>query len=570
MGHLWGKKGPTLSKKCARANVWKNNVSPNGSFLLENSRYTENMSRIPVGKERRDYVRDIAFHAVDGKSHLPKFRRENPALITPWRWDPSDEYWRNLPPEYQAQRLTNHDLPLLSQQKIILVAIDAGAGHKRPLIALNHTLDDTFDISLAYCQTFSSKVHKAGSTQPVAKWATEFLQKHMSAQNRLHAPLTHTLLLMQDAPLILHHIGNILEQTQQKEVTLFFTHPDPAFVTGFFYRQLEQEFDKRLTTAMYVTDHFIDDPPHVIWNLIDLDLIFVPNPTTELLLQQQLDFWVRTLAHVRGERFAHRPEVRVAAYPQESFFSQPLRPDLHSRRQQELEPDSQKLQVAIPLGGASPGLSWLTEFLQNLPLGFVSPWTVLRQSDDPTVKEYLKAIQSHGGQRKLVENNQQLVAALGEQYSTSNTPTLIFTKPSELTALHVFDLNQIGGAIPVFLEPVGGQEVNNLTALRSAHLGAVLPSESEQRLVWEQVMSDAVDTNLIERARLWRAQCLPPEPAAAADFLVMAKRTGLLQAIGQHKHTCQTPCSLPNGTEQVWRSLEQFLNQRTTPATALR
>lgn len=438
--------------------------------------------------------------------------------------------------------------PHLDRKALFGVATDAGAGHLRPLKALTHALSDP--IERIYINTIATKTHHAGSTQPILQAATEFLQRTPFLQRNMYASIVHSLLLIEDAPRAIAAFERLIEKAKmagKSDILMIHTNPDPAFVASFYKRQLEHAYNTHITNVVVMTDHFPANS-QLIWNLIDIDIIVAPDELTAEHTQKELAYWAKKMHHLRRDRPEHRPFVMVSGYPQEPFYANTLAPHLIDARLRQLDPNyNDEVNIAIPLGGASPGMPFLAdtvEALSQLPIR-INPWTVFKNRKNIPTEQYYKKMTSLHAHQEMVQTNDALIDALGKKYSSDQPPTLVVVKPGELSNVALYEPSQVGGAILLFTHPVGDQEVQNKRFFQSEEGGRVLPSDGDntklihfmldilQNRQQNQSQSNEL-AMIVEQARYWRALALPNEPHTAALFIYALKKFGVFKAMGKY------------------------------------
>lgn len=450
---------------------------------------------------------------------------------------------------HQAERLRRDTLPNLLGVAMFGISIDAGAGHHRPLSAICSAIEG--GMVCVEVTTLTSRTHYAGSQLEWAKIGAQYLATHQRLQNFAYAPVVHEILIERDSANILAHIEPLLKKAVEqgeKEVLLIHTNPDPAFIAGYYKYQLEKKYGVKLTNVVVITDHFITRS-QCIWNLIDVDIIVAPDRQTQLLTERWLRYWERKMRAHRKERGIHIPEVVVCGYPQDLSFQLDMIPYQYGKRAKELAPGYEGyIDVAIPLGGGSPGMPYLTQLAQALHTqDKVNIWTVYKKRDDPATVDYEAQMKSIGATVEMVTDNGGLINAYAERFRSPNIPTIVIVKPGELSNQMIFAPNQVGGAIFLFVEPVGDQEVQNKLFFQSDEGNHVLPSDEENdhlvHLILELMKSEhpsgATENhelhNVLEKAHTWRGLSLPKDANDAALFIHGLKQYGVLQAMTQYQ-----------------------------------
>lgn len=454
----------------------------------------------------------------------------------------------NISP-YQTEKISLEILQNLGSAEIVFVATDAGAGHLRPALALIAALLES--INCLQIPTISTRTHRRGSRELRLMHIINFVALHKKFQNMVYAPISRQLLLSQDGINVINEVEKQIRlaiNQSKKEIVFIHTNPDPAYIAGFYKHQLEQKHDVKITNVVVITDHFFSRV-QCIWALIDADIIVAPDHQTKKLIQRDLLYWCDKLTRRRKDRSKHLPKVIVCAFPQDPSFGQELSGPLHTKRKENLSPDSNKaVNVAIPLGGAAPGMPFLADLSKNLRnSGKFNLWTLFKQADgDQETQIYEQMMKDLEATTQVVTNNQQLIQAYSDRFNSDNPPDVVIVKPGELSNQTMFDPSQVGGAIFLFTEPVGDQEVQNLLFFQSEEGGRIIPDEKENQaligLILQLVQSGTDNANdnpelksFQEKAKKWRGLSLPRDPQQAALFIVGLKKFGIFAAMSLHQ-----------------------------------
>lgn len=456
----------------------------------------------------------------------------------------SERYLNNLDPCFSFARIDFSKFVGLEKVAPFVLAIDAGAGHLRPLKALQHVLSKY--ITRADVKTLTAKTHSLGSNNPVGKWLMEMQQRHCFFQDLIAAPLAHHLALRQDTKVVVETLKKLIEVARSEdknEVMLIHTNPDPAYISGHRKFELEKEENINICNVLVITDHF-PTHPQFIWNLIDMDIIVAPDEVTAVTTEKELQRWAKKMK----KPIEKLPRVITCGFLQEPFFTCENEEFRNKRLRQTLPESVEKIDVAIPLGGASPGMPFLGDLVKKLhDINFsFNPWSVRKKNGRPMSVVYDEALIKAEGQVVEVDNNDELIDIFGERFISENRPTAVIVKPGELSNLMLFSPKQTGGAIMLLTEPVGDQEKQNKLYFQSKYGGSVLPTDHENQqlvgLVYRNINKDqidGVDTVLFEQfkkqAVKWRGVSLPPDPKIAADFIYGLKKFGIMHAMAQYE-----------------------------------
>ena len=337
------------------------------------------------------------------------------------------------------------------------------------------------------------------------------------------------------------------KKQNQSEVIFIYTHPDPAYIAGFYKHQLETKHGVKITNVLVMTDHFPANP-QFIWNLIDMDLIVAPDELTAKLTEKQLEYWAKIMKPRRLDRNAHLPKVVVSGFPQEPLYQQPINPNIINRQEQ-LDPKYEgPINIAIPLGGASPQMSFLADTILSLKklIPQIKPWTLFKKHTKQSDEIFVEKMHQAGATVETVQDNFQLVTRLCDNFNSDTLPALLIVKPGELSNLALFDPQQKGGVILLFTQPVGDQEVQNIHFLQSESGGCVMPNDrkNQQLIQFLLKIADQSQLEISESEQLsfirksannWRGLSLPKKPNDAAKFIFALRKFGILAVMSKYQ-----------------------------------
>ncbi len=445
----------------------------------------------------------------------------------------------------------NKRIPELLAAYLRVIASDAGAGHRRPAKALGTTYP--INIPCIEVKTLTSGAHRVGSQSASLQRLTQFLAEHQGVQNAIYAPIYHRLLLRRDSESVLREIIPLLleaRSTGRREVVLIHTNPDPAFIASYYKTILENAYGIRLTNVLVMTDHFITRS-QCIWNLVDVDIIVAPDSQTADLTRHELRRWERIMRKSRSTTHGRQiPAVIVSGYPQDPTFVARFEGERALKREHELAPESHDpIDIAIPLGGGSPGMRYLSDLMESVSRDIpVRVWTTYKyRENDTRTDDYTRAMKRIRAETTLVTDNVGLIDAYADRFRSDRTPSLVVVKPGELSNQMMYEPRDVGGAIFLFAPPVGDQEIQNLKFFQSAEGGCVVPSDWDNDALMTLMLrlmtrdTEAIDETtrallheMKEKARGWRGLMLPDDADRAALCIVGLKRYGLLHAMAQY------------------------------------
>lgn len=445
----------------------------------------------------------------------------------------------------------NHELTHLADTDIGFFTTFAGVGHNRVCtdVAAALNLDEETSAlrwKIEVNGTLAGKTHHQGSNNETIKKLIEFVQTHRGVQRLTAWPFNRTK-LRHDSPPVLWAVDEFLKHSQQEKAMLVAFHPDVAYVLSYYKKELEQLYDKDISLVVVMTDH-LHKRPQYVWNLTMADAIITPDSRSADLTQKELPEWNKLFRN--NGRVKQLPIVKHIPYPVNPYLAAEPSPEKIHQRKERLAPKSTDTRVLVPLGGSAPQQEYLFELITSLPPDFSV--TVLLKSNDST-KPFEAKLEQAGITTIAVQTSEELLTTFVEQ--VTNGIDLVITKPSELSALTQLPK----GPLVLFTSPVQDQEVQNLSFKQ---LQGVIPDTTTQ-----QRMHRASPDELAAYATLamqWRGLKLPdgkkPDPKAAAQCIVAAKRAGIFESMMNYtpKEGEGISCL---GAKNFWHELNDIAQQ---------
>lgn len=424
---------------------------------------------------------------------------------------------------------------------IVLAYAPAGLGHLRVTDALRHGLPNDAEPILLPSEGESIRVfHRFTSIHPAAKFVMEWFQH--GSQEAVFTRF-YRRFLRSDVKKMKRQLLTILKQRVElpEKLVIVASHFGIAHQVGMIKKQLAREGGVKVYLIVQVTD----DSPQKIWYVPGADLIVVPSEETRASL----------LAYGKQEGLPP-VEIVVHPYPVSLRLGEKIDQTARLNRRQQLESNSDEpLQIAVPVSGAAVGISALLNLMRLLHKA------MRRVSFQVVVKKtiYTNAFWhslSHTPFATVYSSHsdRQIVELYETAYSQSNI-SLEITKPSEQAFKALYSPSQLGGAILLFLPPVGRQEYDNLEFLRRHGL---IPNSLEQEQLLQHLLPES------DRIRHWRGLILPPQPAEAVKYIKWAVEVGLLAAMDSSTHTIELNESdqvelATDGVRQFWDEVRHLL-----------
>ncbi len=451
------------------------------------------------------------------------------------------------------------DITPLMETSVGLFGTRAGLGHLRVMTAVAHAYPEKTlngHRKILY-ESIASKVHQSGSTNPVAKWLVEYLQQHESLQQFAAWPI-HSAVSRHDTVPVMEAASAFVEQSQHKNIYHVAFHPHPAYVLSQkdHLPYLNERFQKDNKVITVLTDHLHLRPQFTVY-LLNTDMLIVPDQGSKDLAEEQLQIWAKRMKR-RQNYEAKIPEVTVIPYPLDLHLLEPLPEKLFGYRVDQLNPDKDlQMKVLIPAGGSFPQKELIERISSSLIHDYQAAQVRLIAKHSEAMADYLRSFELMGGEVKTAEADGEVIRLYNEGFRTF-VPSLVITKPSEIHANTYINPQLSGGAIYLFTEPVGDQEVQNLDYLMQQGL---IPTDKQSRELTRALRAHDIDVirHYVDMATSWRGLRLPQDPEAAAAFIVTAKSMGIFEAM-MHYETPPylSPELATDGAAQMWQTVADF------------
>lgn len=438
---------------------------------------------------------------------------------------------------------------------IVFAYAPAGLGHLRVTDALYDGMPKgtTTPILLGSQDEAIRAQHRLVSVHPVFQFIFEWTQQ---GPQQFFITALYRFFLRVHTKTVRQQMITLLDQrlTPPRTVLIVATHFGMAHQLGKLKAKLQSELNIRIILIVQVTD---DSPQH-IWYVPEADLTFVPSERTKR----------RLLSY--GKLMLFKPiEIVVNSYP--------LSPNLEiekdniiEERLEQLNPNKEiPIHVTFPISGAGVGLPYLINLSDFL--AWKSPRFVFHVISRLTyyTETLIGRISKRPYMQLLVSGTDHEVVKIFEKVNQKQTIALEVTKPSEQAFKALLNPTQVGGAILLFMKPVGLQERDNLDFLRRHDL---IPSVAQTKKLWDSARShkkltDAEGRELYEKAHVWRGIELPLNPSDAADFVWWCMKSEIFL---QMVNCCVVPGTTdshpeelsPRGVASFWMKIEEYMEQR--------
>lgn len=432
----------------------------------------------------------------------------------------------------------------------------AGFGHLRVADALYHGLPNyVTPILLGTDDTSVTFIHRVMSVHPVLRWLFVWFQSGIREKfftvlyrRYLHATAKH--LKKQLIETILQRIDPV------EQVVIVATHFGIAHQISVVKDDIEKKFSIKLVLAVQVTD----DSPQRIWYVRHADLIFVPSLKTADVLRS-----------FDKRESSVKPKVVITPYPISPRMGQELTASEFEDKKNQADPLKERvINLMIPLSGAAVGTRQFEKFIRDLKKinsRFIFHVIV---KDAPYTKMFIDNLEKGSGFIKIYKSkDDKEIVDIYENVYMNEAVLLEVTKPSEQAFKALYDPRQRGGAILLFTEPVGRQEVDNIDFLRRHKL---IPSQTERAALLELATQEHPNEKepmyeaIINGCKNWRGVELPTDTKQAATFIEWCLKNGVFEHMMKYKkpeqeepHKSQEIAS--DGVEELWATVASHVKK---------
>jgi len=413
---------------------------------------------------------------------------------------------------------------------LVFTYAPAGLGHLRVTDALVDSRPKNFSyLMLGSYDKFITNFHRFFSVNPIAKWIFTISQYGLSEDIVTH--IYRGILVLTSGAIYKQMKGIIEENQDVKEIWVVATHFGMAHQLGAVKERLMKETGKIIRLIVQVTD----DTSQHIWCIRGADLTFVPSLFTKNKLEKY------------ANRLKMNLNFEVIPYPLCPVLTNNI--DKVARNMTFLSND-QQINVAVPISGASVGLSYIAKLIS-----FVAKksdrfkfWVLVKSSVYTDM--FVRSLAKMPNVNLITGRNDNEMISLYELLYQENLIHIEITKPSEQSFKAILPPFLTGGSIMLFTSPVGRQEFENIEFLVRQGL---MPKSNygEVNKTKEEVSSYP------------RAIRLSKDPNIAANFILWALDTGLFARMSgpEFKFSIQAESMGevgPNGARDFWKVAEKY------------
>lgn len=441
---------------------------------------------------------------------------------------------------------------------VIFAHSPAGFGHLRVTLALQEGLiagGAHLSAMLGTEDPLISRIHRATSVTRFGLAVQEWFQHGF--QQSIMTYCFRTLLQM-NARSVVTDIETIVLARPEKptQIVVVATHFGPAHKIAKMRREIEERVGIPLTLVVQVTD----DSPLSIWYVPGADMTCVPSEYTK----RELQYYAQTLGDTNYQ-------VTALPYPISPHFSEVVAHHLCAQKQLQVHPHSHhSIHVAIPISGAAVGLDFYRHII--IRLNHLNPRFIFHVivRDVSYTKSFIKKLSQLHFVHLYTAQKSMDVVKLYEKVYENELISLEITKPSEQAFKALEQSSQRGGSVLLFTFPVGRQEYDNISFLRSHGL---VPGVEDTHGLHDSARSKIHLDPYRDRSTRWRGIPLPSGSHDAARFI-----QHLLQ---EHIFELMTPCKISSrldsalevrsdGVRLFWHHVSLLLARRSDSATMKR
>jgi hypothetical protein len=375
-------------------------------------------------------------------------------------------------------------------------------------------------------------MHRFTSTNPLAKLIFTISQYGILED---FVTTVYRFILVMTSGQIYKHLREVVDSRNDvDEIWVVATHFGMAHQVGAIKERLIKDTGKKIRLIVQVTD----DTAQHIWCIRGADLTFVPSLHTK---REQEVYSNRHKMHLLFE---------VAPYPICPLLTNRIFGD--DLRSKDLASDNNQINVAVPISGASVGLSFVTKLITSIEKksSRFKFWVLVKKS--VYTDFFLSSLSRLSNVNLITGRNDNEMINLYELMYQNNLMHLEVTKPSEQAFKAILSPDLVGGSTILLTSPVGRQEYENIEFLvrhdlmpRSNYDGS---SEDKQSL-----------------SSYPRAIRLSKDPEIAANFIVWALESGLFVKMSSSKFKFSKNALAsgevgPLGAVEFWKIVEKYFD----------
>lgn len=351
----------------------------------------------------------------------------------------------------------------------VLAYTSAGLGHLRVTQALYDAAPKNIHPVLFRAQAgFTTGLHKLSSSNERGISFMEWTQKGIQEEVLTRA---YTFLLRRTGFQIASALNALLQQefTVFKKVVVISTHFGLAHQIGSQKKYLSKKLGLEVSLVVCVTDA----SPQKLWVVPGADITFVPS--------QEVSDTLSRYANSRSLIF--NPVVNP--YPLHPAFSWRLKKAEYQVRKKQLDPGSrERIQVLIPISGAAVGISFYEDLILRLFNANKRFHFYVVAREDSYTHDFIERMRKYQFVSLVTAADDRDVILYYSQLLATSIFSFEITKPSEQSFKALISPKCRGGVFLLFTEPVGRQEHDNLSFLKTHELlgkrAFTLPPDSRE------------------------------------------------------------------------------------------
>lgn len=431
---------------------------------------------------------------------------------------------------------------------VVFAYARAGLGHLRVTDALYSGLPPEVEpILLGSHDEAIEIIHRITSANPIIRGIYQWMQ---------NGPLSDVFsnyykkFLKRRTSVLYDQLSTILEQRVElpKKVLMVATH----FGLAHQLVAVKERLEKEKAVKIYLVVQVTDDTFHPMWYVEGAEVIFVPSQRSKLRFME----WAK-------EKGLGRARIEVVPYPVSQKLSVFLTTDESKDKLDQLM-GVKKIKVLLPLSGAAVLTDYYYRIIKDLVISGKFEFHIVSRASKyagdflgKLVKENLAKVYSHTDYREVVDLYDEL---LGREVLAME-----ITKPSEQAFKAILGAKTRGGAILLFAESFGQQEVDNLDFLARHNL---LPSDDESARLIELAKTNGKMSDMeaqMGKCSAWRGIKLPKSPDLAVKLIVWCVENGILAKMfecdGRPKPSDPNPFELrSDGVKLFWAQVAKFMD----------
>jgi hypothetical protein len=434
---------------------------------------------------------------------------------------------------------------------IIFAHSPAGFGHLRVTLALQEGLEKQgaqLSAMLGTEDSLISSIHRATSVTRFGLALQEWFQHGF--QQKVMTYCFRSLLQINARSVINDMETIVLARPEKpKHILVVATHFGPAHKIAKMRREIEERIGISLTLVVQVTD----DSPLCIWYVPGADMTCVPSEYTK----RELQYYAQSLGDTSYP-------ITALPYPISPHFSKVVAHHLCAQKQLQVQPHSRHaIHVAIPISGAAVGLNFYRHII--IRLNHLNPRFVFHVivRDVSYTKSFIKKLSQLHFVRMYTAPKSIDVVKLYEKVYKDELISLEITKPSEQAFKALEQSSQRGGSVLLFTFPVGRQEYDNISFLRSHDL---IPGLDDTQKMHDSARSKIHLDPFRDKSTKWRGIPLPPGSHDAARFIEHILKEHILESMTPCKISPRIDSALEvrsDGVHLFWQQVNILLTNRT-------